>query len=216
MLMPIGATEEVKTKASLPHTLIEEKNVSETVSAYFEIVHLKQLYRQGWLRSGIPTDRCESVAEHSFGVAMLALLLLEGQTPTLDKAKVLSMALIHDLGEVYAGDFTPADNITAEEKSTLEHESIEKILLKLPGAESYVDIWEEYEAGISPEARFVRELDRLEMSLQASVYQQQELLPVPEEFFRSTRRVVESPNLSNTMDELEALAREYSENVPTD
>lgn len=204
----------MKTKASLPHTLIEEKNASETVSAYFELVHLKQLYRQGWLRHGVPTDRCESVAEHSFGVAMLALLLLESQTPTLDKAKVLSMALIHDLGEVYAGDFTPADDIAAEEKSTLERESVEKILLKLPGAAGYVELWKEYEAGTSPEALFVRELDRLEMSLQASVYQQQGLLATPEEFFLSTRKVVESSKSSGIMDELEVLSREHKENDP--
>lgn len=148
---------------------------------------------------------------------MLALLLVESQAHTLDKAKVLSMALIHDLGEAYAGDFTPADNITVEEKARLERESIEKILMKLPGAAGYIELWEEYEAGTSAEALFVRELDRLEMSFQASVYQQQGLLPAPKEFFLSTRKVIESPELSSIMDDVEKLANEYVENnLPAD
>lgn len=198
----------MQTKASLPYSLIESKSVSPPLSAYYELVHLKQLYRQGWLRHGITLDRCESVAEHSFGVAMLALLLVESQEPALDKAKVLSLALIHDLGEVYTGDLTPADDITAEEKASLERKSIEQILLKLPNASSYIDLWEEYEAGISPEALFVRELDRLEMSLQASVYHKQGLLAAPEEFFLSTRQVVDSSQLTNIMDEVESLVSE--------
>ena len=196
----------MKTKATLPYALIDDKNASPLVAAYFELVHLKQLYRQGWLRHGVTPDKCESVAEHSFGVAMLALLLVESQAPALDKTKVLSMALVHDLGEVYAGDFTPADDITAEEKASLERKSIETILLKLPGGEKYAELWGEYETGVSAEACFVRELDRLEMSLQASVYQQQGMLPAPEEFFLSTRKVVESPGVAVIMDELEEIA----------
>lgn len=198
----------MQTKASLPYSLIKDKSVSPLLSAYYELVHLKQLYRQGWLRRGITLDRCESVAEHSFGVAMLALLLVESQQPALDKSKVLSLALIHDLGEVYAGDFTPADDITAEEKVSLERKSIEQILLKLPNASSYVDLWEEYEAGTSPEALFVRELDRLEMSLQASVYHKQRLLAAPEEFFLSARKIIDSSQLASIMDEVESLAIE--------
>ncbi len=51
------------------------------IQAYFELNHLKQLYRQGWLRVGIPPERCESVAEHSLGVALLCLFIADCVVP---------------------------------------------------------------------------------------------------------------------------------------
>ena len=69
--------------------------LSPLIEAYVEVNHLKQLYRRGWLQRGIPAERCESVAEHSFGVAVLSLFLLDAHFPTLDRIKVLQMALLH-------------------------------------------------------------------------------------------------------------------------
>lgn len=166
----------METKSSLPHDLIQDKDLSSTVEAYFEFNHLKQLYRQGWLQNGMPSQQCESVAEHSFSAALLTLFLVDSHVPKLDKWKVLCMALLHDLGEVHAGDFTPRDNVTPQEKFRLEQQSVQKILSKLPEGSTYIALWEEYAAGESPEAKFVREIDRLEMGLQASVYQQQGLV----------------------------------------
>lgn len=65
-------------------------------------------------------------------------------------------------------------------------------------------LWEECEAGTSPEARFVRQIDRLEMSLQASVYDHQGLLE-PTQFFASTEKVVAEANLLNILTELKSL-----------
>lgn len=199
----------MEVKSSLPAELVRSKSLSALVEIYFEIVHLKQLFRQGWLRRGVPKANCESVAEHSFGVALLALLTAEAHFPHLDSQKVVAMALLHNLGEVYAGDFTPADGITPEDKQRLERQSIEQTLLKLSGGSKYVALWEEHDQGTTAEARFVRELDRLEMSLQASVYQQQSLLD-PTEFFSSTRSVLASPIFKDVLQELEKLHEEGS------
>lgn len=82
------------------------------IEMYFEFNQLKQLYRQGWLKRNIPTSHCESVADHSPGVAVLAMFISEAHFPDLDTLNILRMALIHNFGEIYAGDLTPDDRLT--------------------------------------------------------------------------------------------------------
>ena len=103
----------------------------------------------------------------------LALVLADEYSVELDTAKVIRMALIHDLGEIYAGDLTPADNIDKKNKYQLEKQSVIKVLKKLPNGFRWMVLWEEYEKSRSVESQFVRQLDRLEMALQASVYEHQ-------------------------------------------
>jgi putative hydrolase of HD superfamily len=192
------------TKAALPLTLLAGKNTLPIIQAYFEFNHLKQLYRQGWLQHGIDTKYCESVAEHSFGVALLALFLVDIYSLELNKEKVLRMALIHDLGEVYAGDFTPSDGVDKQEKYQLEKQAIHQILDKLPNCSFWIDLWEEYEQGESSEAQFVRQVDQLEMVLQASVYEHQGLAHLSE-FFTSTSQVLQSTQLKDIFQVIESL-----------
>ncbi len=175
---------------------------SPLVRAYFEIHHLKQLFRQGWLRRGVGEDRAESVADHAFGTATLAMLLADALRPELDVERVLRLALVHDLGEAFAGDITPADGVAADEKKERERRAVERILGGLPGGERTLELWEEYEAGASAEARFVRRIDRLEMALQASVYRAQGFGGL-EEFLASARRDIAGSELEALLDELE-------------
>jgi putative hydrolase of HD superfamily len=166
----------MQQKAPLPLPLLAGQPVSPLIEVYFEIVQLKQLYRQGWLRQGVPPERCESVAEHSFGVAMLAMFIAGAWFPELDGAKVLRLALLHDLGEVYAGDIVPDAGIDRAEKTRREQAAVSVVLGKLPGGERWLELWNEYEEQDTPVARFVRQMDRLEMALQATVYQRQKLV----------------------------------------
>jgi len=162
-------------KAPMPLPLLDGKDTDPIVQAWFEIVHLKQLYRKGWLDRGIDPTRCETVAEHTFGNAMLCLLLAS-KHPELNAEKVLRMALVHDLGEAYVGDITPSDNVTKSDKSEREHAALQRILGKLPNGQEMLDIWLEYEQQSSPEATFVKRIDRLELALQAAVYEHQGLI----------------------------------------
>jgi putative hydrolase of HD superfamily len=185
------------------------KTVSGLLRIYFEFNQLKLLYRQGWLRRGIPTDVCESVAEHTLGVAFLALLILESDPedsplPAPNPLKVLRMALLHDLGEIHAGDLTPADAVETAEKHRLERESLERVLGGLPDGEAYLALWDEYEAGASAEARFVRQLDRLEMGLQAGIYRQMGYSGL-NEFFASAAQGISEPALRALLAEVEQL-----------
>jgi putative hydrolase of HD superfamily len=128
---------------------------------------LKETPRAGWALRGIADP--ESVAEHSHRVALLALVLAPRAEPPLDAARCVAMALMHDLAEALIGDVTPFDGVDAEEKRRREEEAM-RSLAALAGDDSLLALWAEYDAVSTPEARFVKELDRLETVLQASEY----------------------------------------------
>jgi putative hydrolase of HD superfamily len=192
----------MRTKADNPVDHLSGQGTSRLVELYFSFCHLKQLFRQGWLRAGVPESRCESVAEHSFAVALLSLLVAEERFPDLDAAKVVKMALVHDLAEVFAGDITLHDGVSKDEKERRERESMTRLFAGVPGGERYVALWEEYEAQSSREAALVKQMDRLEMALQGAVYEHQLGLDLSE-FFASARGVMAS-DIQAILDEVEA------------
>jgi len=161
--------------------------------AILQTMQLKRLYRQGWLKRGVSEAECESVADHSFSVALLAFLAPAPEFP-VDRTRAVLLALLHELGEVYAGDITPVDGVSKEEKARRERESVARVLEGHPDAAYLRSLWEEFEGGESPEARFVRQLDRLEMGLQAETYRA-EGKPRMEEFRESADRAVTEPAL---------------------
>ncbi len=148
-----------------------ERNSNELLEVFFEIQSLKNLFRQGWLQNGIEKKHCESVADHSFSTTMLAWLIAEEYFPELDHVKILKYSLLHEIGEIYAGDITPADNINDAEKYELEISSVKKVFSKLKYGEKYIKLWEEFEKAENKEARFVKQIDKLEMALQAHFYE---------------------------------------------
>ena len=194
----------MQTKASLPSDLLAGLRVSPILSAFFEFTHLKQLYRQGWLKRGVPPERCESVAEHSLGVAILALWLSQACFPELDANKVVWMALFHDFGEIYTGDLIPSDMVSADEKHLREKNSVQQVLGKLTRGEHYMEIWEEFEQGETLEAQFIHQIDRLEMGFQAGIYGLQGLID-PQEFIQTTDQVLFDPRLREIFTELKEL-----------
>jgi len=191
----------MKVKAEPPLTNFSTDGISPLVRTYLEFNHLKQLFRQGWLHRGLSSEKCESVADHSFSTAILALLIRDTHFPDLDLLKVVLMTMLHEVGEIYAGDITPGDGVQADEKHRREWESATQVLEKLSGGSRYITLWEEYEAGETPEARFVRQIDRLEMGLQAAIYARQENID-PEEFYASSAQALTSPPLSALLKEL--------------
>lgn len=194
----------MEAKAGIPADLLRNRNVPAFLEAYFELNHLKQLYRQGWLRRGLPKERCESVAEHTFGVVILAYLLAEARSPELDTGRVLRLALLHDIGEIFAGDIVPADGMPAEDKHHLERQAVEQVFGSLPNGERFLALWEEYEQGSTAEALFVHQIDRLEMAFQASIYALQGMLD-PAEFFASARLALSDPILAGLEQAAEAV-----------
>ena len=121
---------------------------------------LKSLKRRGWiLRSCVET---ESDADHSWGVAFLVMIY----TPShLDKKKCLELALIHDLAEIRAGDITPNDECSLDEKKQKEMDAIFQISKELDRPELKI-LFEEFEKQETKEALFVRDLDKIDMMMQ--------------------------------------------------
>ena len=183
--------------------LFGDRPPSRLLAAWYAASRLKRIHRRGWLARGLPAERGESVADHVFGVAVLALLLGPGR-PALDPGRLLRLALVHDLGESGAGDLIPSDGVPPAEKTARERAALAALAADLTGGAELLADWEDYEAGASPEARFVRQLDRLEMALQAVAYARTEGLP-PGEFLASAGRAVDDPELRGLLDELATL-----------
>lgn len=200
----LRAMSEIPTeKAPIPVELLGE-DATPLVTAWFELVHLKQLFRKGWLERGMSVERCETVAEHSFGNALLCLLLADA-FPDLNVEKVLRLALLHDIGEAYVGDITPQDRVDSADKSARESQAVELILGKLPNGQGLIDDWHEYEHQVTPEARFVKQIDRLELAMQATVYKKQGQVD-PEDFLASAERHLEAPVFKEIMATLRSLS----------
>ena len=133
-----------------------------------EVFKMKNLLRRGWTLRDIP-NRTESDAEHCYSMTMLALELMSKNDLKLDQLKVLKMIAYHEIGEIDAGDFTPVDNISRKEKYDKEYIGVKRI------AEQYempeiLALWEEFEENKTPEAQFVKRLDKFDCVLQSKVY----------------------------------------------
>jgi len=132
------------------------------------IINLKNVQRKGWMHK-LEIKNPESVADHSYSMALMAMILSELQK--LNTKKIIEMTLLHDLVESVVGDFTP-EEISKQKKLELENTAMEKILKILPEniIEVFQKIWSEFQLGDSEEAIFVHEMDKLEMVFQAKYY----------------------------------------------
>ena len=134
-------------------------DLNQTVAFIKEIEKLKSVTRFNRTLDG----RFENSAEHSWQGAIAAMVLQDYYPEKLNMEKVISMLLIHDLGEIYAGDTWVFDDEKKLHAHDRELESIEKTMSLLPEA-TYVNMknsWLEFEKGQSPEARYARVIDAL-------------------------------------------------------
>ena len=107
--------------------------------------------------------RFENSAEHSWQGALMALVFQEYIPEEVNLEKVMSMLLIHDLGEIYAGDTFIFDDLGKSDSYDREFESLKISLGKLPSdqQDTFLKLWQEFETGVSIEAKYARVLDAL-------------------------------------------------------
>lgn len=129
--------------------------------------------------AGVPLP--ESVAEHAYGTAMFACFLAESVNAQhehsegctlLDVGKVARIALVHDLAESMVTDL-PRESTSIlgqEAKHAAELDALRTMLVGVTVGDRYLSLWQEYESAGSPEARLVRDADKLEMVAQAQHY----------------------------------------------
>jgi putative hydrolases of HD superfamily len=126
-----------------------------------EIDKIKGVFRLTYL---LDASRRENDAEHSWELALMAMVLAEYGPEGMDLTRVVKMVLIHDLVEIDAGDVSVYDTQARQAKQTQEAACAERLFSMLPedqGGE-FRRLWEEFEARKSPEARFAKAMDRLQ------------------------------------------------------
>lgn len=168
---------------------------------FYLVSELKKVPRKGWI-SKVGIEHPESVADHSYGTAIMAMVLSDSQK--LNTEKILKMALLHDLAESITGDFMP-DEISKENKKISEEEAMKEIFSKLPEnlAVQYDKVWQEFIQADTKESILVHEIDKLEMAIQAAKYSSEgfsnEKLSL---FVDSAKKEIKSKELLDILDTL--------------
>jgi putative hydrolases of HD superfamily len=156
---------------------------------------LKRHKRAGWLNYKVKDS--ESVADHYYEVALLATVL--AKRLKVDEQKFMKMAMVHDLPEMMTGDLIKerGDRIIRSSSDRIEKESpiIKKILLDLPGGDEYYSLWHEFESQESREAKLLKQIDRLEMAIQAIEYEKENPGMRLDEFLVNSEMHIKEPEL---------------------
>jgi putative hydrolase of HD superfamily len=135
------------------------KEIEKVLSFIVEIEKLKDVHRK---TKPVGLERFENSAEHSWHVCLLALMLKDYANEPANIDRVIKMLLIHDLGEIDVGDTIIYSSETDQLKSE-EAAGLARILSILPGGkgDEYVELWHEFEAGETPDARYAKAVDRV-------------------------------------------------------
>lgn len=194
------------------------------------IGRLKRTPRTGWLDRGVPPGATESVADHSFRTAILAWLAALDAEADVNPDRVLKLALIHDLAEAVTGDPTPypasaipADDGSGDRRAFLQRRHVrspEAAARKRQGEQAAMDdllaglapglaaelgsLWAEYAAQATPEARFVKQADRLETFLQSREYLAEDADRPMDSFAAEVADTIADPGLERLRDALSA------------
>lgn len=139
----------------------EKERLEKQIRFIVEADKVKNIFRQTYLADG---ERKENDAEHSWHLAMMAVLLQEHMKEKANLAKVMTMVLIHDLVEIDAGDTYAYDEKGAQTKREREVKAADRIFGLLPEDQGtyFRELWEEFEAYETPEAKFAHLLDNFQ------------------------------------------------------
>jgi len=145
----------------------------ENVIKYYVMCNkLKNVIRTGWKNWNVERERVESVAEHIFGVQMLAIAMKSEYEYDIDIMKVIFMLAVHELGEIVIGDLTMFE-ISKEEKAKREKEAVHKILCGLLDGKEIENLFTEFDSHSTKEAMFAYQCDKLECDLQSKLYDEE-------------------------------------------
>lgn len=155
-----------------------EENSSSPVPFFHLLERLKTTKREGWRRFGI--QHGESIADHMYRMAVMTMLAPPSLASRLDIAHCTKMALVHDMAESLVGDITPVDeHVNKTEKARREAAVMDYIATGLLGSvpggavsgEQLLRVFREYEDNQTLEARFVHDIDKMELLLQMLEYE---------------------------------------------
>lgn len=135
--------------------------LDKQIEFILEVDKIKTINRQTYITGGV---RKENDAEHSWHLALMALLLSEYANEEIDVLKTMSMVLIHDMVEIDAGDTYAFDSVGAASKEEREIKAADRIFNILPKdqAEYFRKLWDEFEEGETMESKFANALDKIQ------------------------------------------------------
>ena len=139
----------------------KEERLKKQMDFLLEVDKLKFITRQTYLSDG---QRKENDGEHSWHLALMAVLLSEYSNEKVDLIKVITMVLIHDIVEIDAGDTYAYDAVGNQSKREREVKAADRIFNILPEdqAKKFRQLWEEFEAYETPEAKFAHVCDNVQ------------------------------------------------------
>jgi putative hydrolase of HD superfamily len=173
------------------------------VLVFLQIVSLlKKQRRTGWVDHDI--EQCESISDHMYRMSIASMLITD---KSIDTNKCVKIAAIHDIAESVVGDITPFDEVDKLEKHRRELTTIEFLsdLIKKYDTgvgEEILQYWLDYEEIRTPEARYVKDIDKFEMLLQSFEYEKQFEGEKRLDQFWSARSSIKTDEVKSWTDEL--------------
>ncbi len=171
----------------------KEQNV---INYYVICNRLKNVIRTGWKNWNVQRERIESVAEHIFGVQMLAIAMKSEYEYDIDIMKVIFMLAVHELGETVIGDLTQFQ-IAKEEKEKIEHEAVHRILGDLLDGAQIEELFLEFDAHNTKEAMFAYQCDKLECDLQSKLYDEEGCVDLNDQ---TGNKIMDDPRVKQLLD----------------
>lgn len=168
---------------------------------------LKQVKRTGWVLEGVID--AESVADHTWRMSLLIALL----TPkSLNKEKLLEMSIIHDLGEIGVGDikWESGKKVVGDQEAKRKDEMtvMGAIFGNYSDGKKYIKLLQEFNEQKTPESKFLKQIDKLEMALQALEYEQQGYSAKRlNQFWENAEKYLESQSLEPIFRELQRMRK---------
>ncbi|MEE5991885.1 MAG: HD domain-containing protein [Oscillospiraceae bacterium] len=140
---------------------MDEERLRKQLAFILELDKMKNIYRQTLV---LHEDRQENDAEHSWHLAIMAMILSEYANESVDVLHVMKMVLLHDVVEIDAGDTYAYDTIGNQSKAERELKAAERLFALLPDeqAKEYRSLWDEFEERKTPESKFANTLDRVQ------------------------------------------------------
>ena len=201
--------------------IVYYRNMEKLIEFFLKAGEVKRMKQRGLVLRGVKDPA--SIGEHSFREALMGWTLAAMSQPSLNSAKTIKMVLLHDLARGYAGDITPYDPILkryrkanlkeiyqkwvrlpqkeklrfSKESERKEQTALKKLTKQLPApvAREIEQVWQEYHAGISNEARLVYQLHAVENFLQAMEYWKQDKSFPIDSWWQQMKELLSEPTL---------------------
>lgn len=163
-------------------------SITPILTLLFHANQLKRTARTGWGQRGVPN--AEDVAAHSYGVVFATMVLAQLVDEPIDLARALAIATLHDLPEALTTDIpSPAWRYLPQGiKSDVERGAMQEMMADVTFADAFMDLWEELHAGETAVSKLVHDADKIDMLIQAYMYEEQTGNQQLEEFWNPPYR----------------------------